>query len=217
MDKYIIANKAQLELNAENKEILSAVERRHRARVEIDTKIAKLVDKFNELMDEHRYAEAEVLAKQAQEIDPQNPVVKQLVWTSKFTRRTQASYDVRDQKEQAFVTAMLNVDKAAVMTDDNDPIQFPEAQKWEDLTKVRSRQREQGRRRSERELDIERKLKTPVSLSFRDMPLNDVLHQLATLAAINLHLDPKGLAEEGISPDTLVNIDLSQEVSLRRR
>ena len=112
---------------------------------------------------------------------------------------------------------MLNVDKAAVMTDDNDPIQFPEAQKWEDLTKVRSRQREQGRRRSERELDIERKLKTPVSLSFHDVPLNDVLHQLATLAAINLHLDPKGLAEEGISPDTPVTIDLSQEVSLRAR
>ena len=47
------------------------------------------------------------------------------------------------------------------------------------------------------------------------MPLNDVLHQLAKLAAINLHLDPKGLAEEGISPDTPVNIDLSQEVSLK--
>ena len=37
---------------------------------------------------------------------------------------------------------------------------------------------------------------TPGSLSFKDIPLNDVLHQLAKLAAINLHLDPKGLAEE---------------------
>ena len=67
--------------------MLTAVERRHRARVEIDTKLAKLVDEFNQLMDEHRYPEAEVLAKRAQEIDPLNPLVKQLVWQSKFTRR----------------------------------------------------------------------------------------------------------------------------------
>ncbi|HEX4142821.1 MAG TPA: hypothetical protein VHY91_04660 [Pirellulales bacterium] len=216
VDKYILANKPQLELNEENKEVLSAVERRHRARVEIDTKLAKLVDEFNTLMDERRFPEAEVLAKRAQEIDPLNPLVKQLVWQSKFTRRTAASYAVRDEKEQAFVDAMINVDKSAVMPDDTDPYHFPETKQWEDLTNRRGHiTRDEGRRRSEREIDIERKLKTPVSLSFKEVPLNDVLHQLAKLAAINLHLDPKGLAEEGILPDTPVNIDLSQEVSLK--
>src|SRR6202453_1396537 len=105
-----MANKAQLELNDANAEVLTAVERRHRARVEIDAKLAKLVDDFNQLMEEKRFPEAEVLAKRAQEIDPQNPLVKQLVWQSKFTRRTQDSYGVRDRKEQAFVTAMQNTD-----------------------------------------------------------------------------------------------------------
>ena len=47
------------------------------------------------------------------------------------------------------------------------------------------------------------------------MPLSEVLDQLAKLAAINLHLDPKGLAEEGVTPDTPVTIDLSQEISLK--
>jgi len=216
VDKYILANKPQLENDAINKEVLTTVERRHRARVEIDTKLAKLVDEFNTLMDEKRYPEAEVLAKRAQEIDPLNPLVKQLVWQSKFTRRTAASYGVRDAKEEAFVTAMQRTDESAVMPDDTDPYHFPEAKEWEDLTNSRRKlTHDEGRRRSEREIDIERKLKTPVSLSFKDVPLNDVLHQLAKLAAINLHLDPKGLAEEGILPDTPVNIDLSQEVSLK--
>ena len=49
------------------------------------------------------------------------------------------------------------------------------------------------------------------------MPLSDVLHQLARLAAINLHLDPKGLAEEGISPDTPVNSDLTRKSRLKAR
>ena len=35
-------------------------------------------------MDEQRYAEAEVVAKRAREIDPENPVVKQLIWQSQF-------------------------------------------------------------------------------------------------------------------------------------
>ena len=112
---------------------------------------------------------------------------------------------------------MLNVDKAAVMPDDNDPYHFPDAKKWEDLTQhvAASWRAIKAGGAANAKLDIERKLKTPVSLSFKDVPLNDVLHQLAKLAAINLHLDPKGLAEEGISPDTPVNIDLSQEVSLK--
>ena len=124
VDKYIMANQAQLELNEANKEVLTAVERRHRARVEIDTKLAKLVDDFNQLMDEKRYPEAEVLAKRPQEIDPLNPLVKQLIWQSKFTRRTVASYDVRDRKEQAFVDAMQNVDEAAVMPSDARSVSF---------------------------------------------------------------------------------------------
>ncbi|HTU24300.1 MAG TPA: hypothetical protein VMF30_02810, partial [Pirellulales bacterium] len=216
VDKYILANKPQLELNEQNNEVLSEVEQRHRTRVEIDTKLAKLVEDYNRLMDEHRYPEAEVLAKRAQEMDPLNPLVKQLVWQAKFTRRTNESYGIRSDKEESFNQAMMNVDRTSIMENDEDPYHFPEVQKWEQLSNNRRPFREDdGRRRNEREMEIERKLKTPVSLSFNNVPLNEVLHQLARLAAINLHLDPKGLAEEGILPDTPVNIDLSQEVSLK--
>ena len=137
--------------------MLTKVERRHRARVEIDNKLAKLVDDFNQLMDEKRYPEAEVLAKRAQEIDPLNPLVKQLIWQSKFTRRTVASYDVRDQKEEAFVTrdAKRRRSRRSCPTTSTRII-FP-SEKWEDLTNSRNKlTHDQGRRRSEREIDIER-------------------------------------------------------------
>jgi general secretion pathway protein D len=38
---------------------------------------------------------------------------------------------------------------------------------------------------------------------------------LAKLAAVNLHLDPKGLEDEGVSAETTVTIDLSQDISLK--
>ena len=43
--------------------------------------------------------------------------------------------------------------------------------------------------------EIERKLRTPVSLRFRNEPLANVLDHLAQQAAVNLHLDPQGMTE----------------------
>ena len=54
LDKYIVANRAQIELDSSNKEILGDIDRRRQAKVEVDDKLAKLVDEFNKLMDEER-------------------------------------------------------------------------------------------------------------------------------------------------------------------
>jgi general secretion pathway protein D len=216
LEKYMTDNRADLELDDQNKQAFGDVERRRRKRIEVDTKLAKLVDEYNTLMEERRYPEAEVLAKRAQELDPLNPVVKQLVWQSKFTRRLAMSKEIQGQQEEGFVRAMVAVDRAGIQTDPDEPYLMPDVQTWKDLTTRRGKLAGDNRnRRSERELDIERKLKTPVSLNFHEVPLSEVLHQLAKLAAINLHLDPKGLAEEGVSPDAPVTIDLSEEISLR--
>ena len=71
------------------------------------------------------------------------------------------------------------------------------------------------RQRSEREIEIEKKLRTPVSLQFTNAPLSKVLENLAKLAEVNLHLDPQGLAEEGVTSDTPVTIELRNEIMLK--
>ena len=74
---------------------------------------------------------------------------------------------------------------------------------------------ERRARRSERELEIERNLKTPVSLKYRNRPLNEVIDQLGKLAGVNVHLDDKGLDEEGVPRDTPVTIDLTNDITLK--
>jgi general secretion pathway protein D len=216
LDKYIIEHRAEIELDEQNKAVLAEVDRRLENRLVVDDKLAQLVNDCNQLMDEERFAEAEVLAKRARELDPENPVVKQLVWNVGFIKRTQRVQDIKSAKEDGYWSQMTSAEESAIPFDDRDPYRFGDAKDWQDLTKSRTqRMAELRNRRSERELEIEQKLKTPVSLKFRDRPLSEVLDHLAKLSAVNLHLDPKGLEEEGVSSDTPVTIDLSQDISLK--
>ena len=68
---------------------------------------------------------------------------------------------------------------------------------------------------SEREIEIEKKLRTPVSLQFTNAPLSEVTSYLAKLADVNVYLDPKGLTEEGVTTDTPVTINLPSEIMLK--
>lgn len=217
LDKYILANRGQIELDTSNREIVKEVERRQQAKVEVDEKLAKLVDEFHKLMDEQRYAEADVLARRARELDPDNPLVQSLIWNSKFVSRTQRNQGIKDDKEQAIWETLNDVERSIISdVGDDVPYRMPDAKKWADLTKSRSKQlAEQRSRRTERELEIERSLKTPVSCKFRARPLAEVLEQLGKLAAVNVHLDAKGLDEEGVTSDTPVTIDLTHDISLK--
>ncbi len=216
LEGFIDANRGKIELNERNTATRNEIEREQKVKVEVQEKIALLVDEFNKLMDEHRYAEAEVVAKRAKEVAPDEPVVKQIGLMVKMASRTSNYNDVADAKEQGFINALHNVDKSAIPFDDNKPFVFGDAREWERLTKSRKELARMDRRnRSEKELEIEGKLKTPVSLRFQEMPLAQVVEELSRLAQVNMHLDNRGLAEEGVATDTPVTIELSQDISLK--
>lgn len=71
------------------------------------------------------------------------------------------------------------------------------------------------RKRTEAETVLEKRLETTVTVKFKDAPLSQVMQHFAKIAHINLHLDPRGLAEEGVTEDTPVTIELSQKVSIK--
>ena len=214
--QFIEHNRPHIELEDRNRQIRDEIEREQRLKVEIEAKYALLVNEFNRLMDEQRFEEAEVVAKRAAELDPQNPVSQQLLWQSKFVRRFMNNEAVKAAKEDMFVRALGRVEEAAVAFDDMRPYQHGDVRQWEELTRSRARfAARRGRPRSEREMEIERKLRTPVSLQFQNASLGRVLDYLAKVADVNLYLDPQGLAQEGVTTDTPVTIDLRQEITLK--
>ena len=101
--QVIEQNRPQIELAEKNNRIRQDIERQQRVKVEVQEKFAMKIDQFNRLIDEQRYAEAEVVAKQAAELGPNDPVVVQVLWQAKFLRRFHEAKDIETEKEEGFV------------------------------------------------------------------------------------------------------------------
>lgn len=216
LEKYLNANRGRLELNERNNEVRTDIERERQNKIEVQEKMGKLVDEFNTLMREKRYAEAEVVYKRAAEIAPDELITLQLKNTWMMVSRTQKYNEIRAGKEQYFVDATNSAEAASIGIDDNKPYQFRDAKEWKKLTETRQEQiRRLANRKSERDLEIEKKLRTPVWLKYKDAPLAQVIEDLGKLAQIPTYLDPRGLTEEGVDTNTPVTISLTAEISLK--
>ncbi len=214
--QLIERNRPQIELAEKNKQTTQDIQRQERLKVEVGEKLALMVDEFNRLMEEQRYEQAEVVAKRAADLDPKNPVVVQLVNQARFVRNYRNQMSIKEKKEEGFVAALEGVDESSIPFADKNPLVFPDARQWEKISGSRRKLlADTKRQRSESEIEIEKKLRTPVSLQFTNAPLSKVLESLSKMADVNLHVDPQGLAQEGVTSDTPVTIDLSKEIMLK--
>jgi general secretion pathway protein D len=212
---YIQKNFAQIQLDEQNKKAHDDVDARQKNRLELSEKLASMVDEYNKLVEERRYPEAEIVAKRAAEVDPDNPVVHQMVLVSRTLKRQQIDMNIRDEKENNIVEALQGVDKAAIPSKSD--FEFGhDAHSWATLTDSRHRFAvDNERHRSPGDAEIEQKLTTPVSLKFKQAPLGEVLNYLAKVTQVNLHIDPQGLQAEGVTTDQPVSIDLARDIQLK--
>ena len=173
--KYLEANRLQLEFKEQSAATKAQIDREQQLHVEVDNRVAMLVEEYNQLMDQRRFAEADVIARKADEIAHDNPVVQQLLVSSRLMRNVANSLDLRSAKEQGFVDALDSVERSSTPFDDSKPYQFPSIREWEKLANRRRSFPADQPVRNEREIEIQKKLKTPVSLQFEDAPLSQVL------------------------------------------
>ncbi|HET6881243.1 MAG TPA: hypothetical protein VFI31_13870 [Pirellulales bacterium] len=218
LEHYVAANRGRIELNERNDAVRNKMDRERQSKHEVQQKLIELVDQYNTLMHEHRYAEAEVIYKRAAEIAPDELIVQQLKNQLKMVSREEKYKQLRDAKENYFVNTMNEVDGAAQTDgiDDKHPIKFGDVKDWERLTKSRKELlKELSNRKTERDIEIEKKLQTPVFLKYQEAPLSQVIEDLGKLAQVPTHLDPRGLVEEGVDSHTPVSINLTSEISLK--
>jgi general secretion pathway protein D len=213
-EKYILDHKAELELNAANKEILDQIARERQLKSEMQTRMAQMIEQFNTLIDEHRYAEAEVVANRLYAMAPEELAAQQVHLQAKMIRREMLEREISDGTENAVVGVFQDLRKTSQRGLEGATKDYAiDAEKWryiEGRGPVAGR-----RRRSAVELEIEQKLKTPVLPRYEQTPLTKVIEQLSQLAAVNIHLDPRGLDQEGVRSDAPVTLNLPQEISLR--
>jgi general secretion pathway protein D len=215
--QFFDQNRPQIERMQKNQRIREDVAKRDNMRLDNQEKIAQFVDEYNRQIDEQRYEEAQVTAKRAAELYPKEPVVQQMVVMGKFIYRVKSNDWLRDEKESSFIREMRNVDIASIPGDSNNPYAMPDAKTWDKITRVRgdAQARRDKANMTEREIEIQKKLRTPIMVSFKDMPLSEVVKTLAQYADVNIFLDPKGLEEEGVAADTPITIEVKKEIMLK--
>jgi general secretion pathway protein D len=217
LETFIEAHRGDIDLREKNNEVRAQLANERKFTAESQQKIADLVEKFNRLMDEQRYAEAEVIAKQVRELDPESSIAEMLAWKSQFAKNVAGSVDMRDRKANYFGRALDDVDEAATGgATDGQPYNFPHLRDWETLTKSRKqRERENGRRLNPAEQEIEKSLGKQVELNFKNRPLAEVIEVLGKMAGINIVLDPQGLHAEAVDASVPVTFELHNPIMLK--
>jgi general secretion pathway protein D len=212
--KFIEDHKAELELEAANKEVLDGIERQRVTKVEVQQRTAELVDQFNKLVDEQRFAEAEVVANRLYEMNPDELVAQQINKQAKMIRRERWSEEINQLSETGVAENLLNnrLTAAEALASTDTAFQF--GKDWDSI-KDRKSLTELGSLRSVKEVEIEQKLRTPVMPKYDNTPLTKVVDGLSQLAGVNIHIDPRGLEQEGIRSDTPITLNLPQEISLK--
>ena len=214
--EYVKAHSAEIELDKRNEAVRADVDRDRDVKLKLQQKIAELVEEFNRLNHEQRYAEAEIIARRLNELAPNDPVAAQVWQNAKFIRREMMNRQLVDKKENSVWEQLNAVEESAVnpVAADGHELVYDQ-KKWRDFIPKRKGSKERVQRHTERELEIERRLQTPVLLRYDNTPLSEVMHGLSELTSVNIHLDPRGLSQEGVNSDTPVTINLSKEISLK--
>jgi len=180
--------------------------------------LQQLVERGNALMKEGRYADADVIARRAMEIDPDNQAAIALGFKARIEEQNQIQREMRELKEDRILGTFKGIDSAAMPWGDDTAIaiRYPDARDWDALGDRRSKQlRElQERGRSVKELEIERKMSQPISVNFVETPLADVVSFLQDATGVNIVLDNLSLSADGISSDRPISMKLDS-VSLK--
>ncbi|HUE72483.1 MAG TPA: hypothetical protein VMP01_16485 [Pirellulaceae bacterium] len=212
---YIEQNKSTIENRERNDAIKADIARDREMTVETQNKLAGLVESFNKLMEEQRYAEAEVIAKQSLEIAPNNALTVSMVEKSAFAKQHSFNESLKRRKEANFLGQMNSIEESSLGFDDREPWIFGDVTKWEQLTRSRAKLLSEQQRLSPVEQEIYKSLNKQVEVRFNNRPLSEVLATLSKMTGVNIHPDHAALHSEGITTDTPVTIDLEQPISLR--
>ncbi|WP_235934773.1 general secretion pathway protein GspD [Candidatus Laterigemmans baculatus] len=213
--KYVEENRASIELQLRNEQIESDLENGRVQRSASNDKIAELVDTFDQYMEERRYPEAEVVAKQVAVLAPDSEISVQMLSRSRMALRLLMNEEIAASKEETFADYLLDVERSASMPDPALPMHMPEARVWEAMSARRLDQLAQRSGLSESEERIRQRLQTTVDVRFPNRPLGEVLQTLGTVAGVPIYIDQQAVAEARVNLDEPVTLDLQQPIMLK--
>jgi general secretion pathway protein D len=192
-------------VKAKNEKIKGDIEHEQAYHVRVEQEFADLVEEYNKLCKQDRWTEAEQIAKQAKELDKENPTAEIMFQKARIGRENARIADLKIRKEDNFLGQLWEVEDAAATPMFGSPYKFPKD--WADLTRRRKgKYGADNKQRSEPEKQIEQSLSRQVSLHFEKTPLVEVIRHIQKIADVNIVLDTAALEEEHVPTSTEITI-----------
>ncbi|HEX6962482.1 MAG TPA: VWA domain-containing protein, partial [Lacipirellula sp.] len=128
------------ELNRLRDEELAAAREAQFLNAQLEQRIEReeqLMSRFNALMDERRYVEAEEVATIVEEVDPNGVTPRVAALWARHKRHDYLQQVARSARHNAAWDTMYQIELSHIPFPDNPPIIYPDAAVWEELTKRR--------------------------------------------------------------------------------
>ncbi len=170
-----------------------------------ELKTEQLMARFNSLMSEKRFHEAENIADLASELSPYDPALTAADITATMSGAVSDAMAIRSARVRGVLATLGTVEYAHIPTPDEPPIVYPDAQWWRDMTARRKKYASVDlANTSPTELKIRGELDKPTQMEFIETPLQDVVDFLKDYHHIEIQLDRKALDDAAIGSDTPV-------------
>ena len=215
MQKYIEQNLPDIindETNAARKD---SVERRQQRRLDVEYQIQKLVEEFNNLMDEKRYAEAQIVSRQVSDLDPDSEIATLLREKAKFAKNYAEMTAIREQRSDMAYESLRGVEESMEPWNHDNTVVFGDAEKYMKNAERRNAWLNSQEYDSESERHIWTLLKQErVQGEYRGT-LAEAMDQLSRQAGVNIVFDDMALTAEGIQKDRQIDIPIRTPISLK--
>ena len=121
----------------EDRALQATVEERRRALEDLtrrEQRVEQLMNRFESLMDERRYFDAEAVADMARELAPHRPATMAAMHTATMSGYWAESEALRQARWRGMVDTLQTVERSHIPTPDEPPIVYPDREFWIALT-----------------------------------------------------------------------------------
>lgn len=191
--------------------------RRIRAELELDEeKFQMLLERVRSLMaegyrefDDTSFEAAEAVAEEAVRLRPESGTANSAFFKAEAAGQLSKAFKLKFIRRDAFLAVLHDVEAANTPIPDEPPVRWPSAEVWQDLTERRKIwKRTNLRKNSPTEEAIIKALDEPYQAEFFQMPLREVILDIAANKRIPIIFDPEEVGDV-IDPDVPIDLQLS--------
>ncbi len=215
MQGYIEQNLPDIINQETNAQRIEDVELRRQHRYEVEQQIQNLVEDFNKLLDQQRYAEAEMVARQAVALDPESEISSLMSEKARMAIRIDQMEQIQKKKENGVWNNLARTDESSALMDERIPLTFIDRDEWARKTSLRAERLGLSQYDSEAERRIWNLLKNEMVQGDYQGTLLDAVDQLSRQAGVNIIFDMSAMAAEGVQTDRTVNVPIREPISLQ--